>query len=94
MTSGYSCVLHMHTAVQEIEISEVNATYDKTLGKMLKASVLKNGEKGIVTIETDRNMCLEKFENVPILGRFTLRDENTTIAFGTIKKYVPTFKKK
>lgn len=32
---------------------------------------------------------LEKFENIPQLGRFTLRDEGKTIAVGRVLKYKP-----
>lgn len=34
-------------------------------------------------------MAMEKFENLPQLGRFTLRDEGRTIAVGKITKYKP-----
>ena len=37
-------------------------------------------------IQVEKPICVEKFENVPQLGRFTLRDEGRTIAIGKIVK--------
>ena len=34
-------------------------------------------------------LAIEKFETIPQLGRFTLRDEGRTIAAGKILKYKP-----
>lgn len=56
---------------------------------MVKTPLLKSGDKGIVKIKTNSMVCLEKFDNIPYLGRFTLRDENMTIAYGTVRKYKP-----
>lgn len=40
----------------------------------------------IARIEVEKQICVELFENVPQLGRFTLRDEGRTIAIGKIVK--------
>lgn len=45
----------------------------------------------MIKMHSDSLLCIEKFEEVPYLGRFTLRDENSTIAYGTIKKFRPAF---
>lgn len=37
-------------------------------------------------IQVEKLICVEKFENVPQLGRFTLRDEGRTIAIGKIER--------
>ncbi len=34
-------------------------------------------------------LCLEKFEKLDHLGRFTLRDEERTIGFGKVMKIKP-----
>lgn len=34
--------------------------------------------------QVDRSMCMEKFDDMPHLGRFTLRTEGKTIAIGKI----------
>ncbi len=35
-------------------------------------------------IKLNRTVCMEAFEDVPMLGRFTLRDEGKTIAIGQV----------
>lgn len=40
----------------------------------------------IARISTERSICVEKFDVVPQMGRFTLRDEGKTIAIGKIVK--------
>jgi len=34
-------------------------------------------------------MAIEKFESIPSMGRFTLRDEGKTICIGRVLKYKP-----
>jgi peptide chain release factor subunit 3 len=34
-------------------------------------------------------MAIEKFETIPQMGRFTLRDEGKTICIGRVLKYKP-----
>lgn len=59
---------------------------------MVKAPILKSGDKGIVKISCDNLLCLEKLEKLPYLARFALRDDNLTIAYGHIMKYKPVKK--
>ena len=40
-------------------------------------------------ISVDKNICIEKFDTLASMGRFTLRDEGRTIAVGRILKYKP-----
>ncbi len=46
----------------------------------------------IVRIEVEKPICVELFDNVPQLGRFTLRDEGRTIAIGKIVKLPKSLK--
>ena len=46
------------------------------------AKFLKSGDQGKVVIKVPKPICLEKYEFMPNLGRFTLRDEGKTIGFG------------
>ena len=43
----------------------------------------------ICKIAPKNPLCLEKFETMAQLGRFTLRDEGKTIAVGKVLKYKP-----
>lgn len=42
--------------------------------------------KIIAVIETNEPVCVETYDDYPQLGRFTLRDQGTTIAIGKIVK--------
>jgi len=50
LSQGYTCVLHMHTSVQEIEIEEVEAVMDPESKKLTRVSFLKTGQTGVVKI--------------------------------------------
>jgi len=91
ISEGYSCIIHLHAFVHEIEISHVEAVINSDK-KKIKASFLKNNQEGIVKILCKKYMCIEKFAEFPSLGRFTLRDEGRTMGFGEILKVKPAFK--
>lgn len=46
----------------------------------------KTGMMVQALIETSAPICIEKFEDYKMLGRFTLRDEGKTIAIGKVVK--------
>ena len=56
-------------------MGKISGKIDKESGKLLKANFLKGGDKGVCQIKIEKPICLEKFEFMPSLGRFTLRDE-------------------
>ncbi|KAF9924749.1 translation termination factor GTPase eRF3 [Linnemannia zychae] len=86
--AGYTAVLHIHNAIEEISLSAMLHLIDKKTGRKSKKppQFLKKGQQGIVMIETTGPMCVETFADAPRLGRFTLRDEGKTIAIGKITK--------
>merc|ERR1711898_54026 len=76
MSCGYQAVLHMHTLVEEIVVSKINWVWDVKNKKKKKIGFLKKYEKAGIRIECKNPICVEKFEDNPIIGRFTLRDES------------------
>jgi len=86
-SAGYNAVFHAHTAEEECTVYEIAAELDKT-GKISKKNpaYAKAGATIICKIRLDRSICLEAYEKTMELGRFTLRDEGTTIAIGRVKK--------
>jgi len=73
-------------SLEEVFIKEILAEFDKEKQKK-SVKFLKSGSSGLVRIETRNNpVCCEKFDDMPQLGRFTLRDEEKTIATGIIKR--------
>lgn len=94
ISKGYSCIMHCHTFADDITIKdllsveEVNlasgAIETKEMPKFIKSFC-----KARVRISTKIPLAIEKFDVLPQLGRFTLRDEGRTIAVGKILKYKP-----
>uniref|UniRef100_A0A8R1DVQ6 Tr-type G domain-containing protein n=1 Tax=Caenorhabditis japonica TaxID=281687 RepID=A0A8R1DVQ6_CAEJA len=88
IASGYSCVLHIQSAVEEVSVRGVIATIDKKTGEKKRAKFVKQDEKCIMRLESPEPFVLEPFKEFPYLGRFTLRDEGKTIAIGKVLKVV------
>ncbi|MCP9260743.1 G1 to S phase transition 1 [Dirofilaria immitis] len=88
IASGYSCVLHIQSATEEVVVKAVICTIDKKTGNKVRARFVKQDEKCIMRLESSESFCLEAFKNFPQMGRFTLRDEGKTIAIGKVLKLV------
>jgi peptide chain release factor subunit 3 len=90
MCAGYSSIMHAHTTKEEVTITELLHKIDKKTRKKSKRppQFMKQGDVVIVKIESSRMTCLETFADYPQLGRFTLRDENRTVAVGKILKLI------
>lgn len=88
LTTGFSCVMHVHTAVEEVVFSQLLHKLEKgTNRKSKKAPAFaKKGMKIIAILETPSPVCVEEFAKTPQLGRFTLRDQGQTIAIGKVTK--------
>ncbi|KAL8278033.1 hypothetical protein RQP46_009493 [Phenoliferia psychrophenolica] len=86
--AGYSAVMHVHTAAEEVSITALLHYYDKKTGKKSRRppQFAKKGQKVIALLETAAPLCVERFADHPQLGRFTLRDEGKTIGIGKITK--------
>lgn len=85
-TVGYKGVLHIHTAVEECEISKMVCEIDPKTKEQKKSKFVKQGGICICRITVEKPICIEAFSDVPALGRFTLRDEGRTIAIGKVTK--------
>jgi len=85
---GYSCVLHIHAAIEEVSVKKVICTIDKKTNEKKRAGFVKQDEKCILRLESQEPFCLELFKDFPTMGRFTLRDEGRTIAIGKVVKIV------
>lgn len=88
IASGYSCVLHIQSAIEEVTVKMVICTIDKKTGAKVRARFVKQDEKCIMRLESAEAFCLEAFKDFPQMGRFTLRDEGRTIAIGKVLKVV------
>ncbi|GFZ47263.1 Eukaryotic peptide chain release factor GTP-binding subunit [Saitozyma sp. JCM 24511] len=90
ITGGFSCVLHVHTLSEEVTISALLHYFErKTRRKSKKPpQFAKTGMLVSALIETSAPICIEKFDDYRMLGRFTLRDEGRTIAIGKVTKLI------
>lgn len=86
MATGYTCIMHYHTTIEECTIT-IMAEIDKKTKEENKVKFIKSNTRAKVLIKTSNIICGEKFETYQTLGRLTLRDEGKTIAVGKILKY-------
>ena len=86
LAGGYRAVLHIHSIVEECEVIKLVAVIDAKTKEKKKAKFVKSGSICIARIAVDKPICIEAFDMVPQLGRFTLRDEGRTIAIGKVTR--------
>ncbi|XP_008845828.1 eukaryotic peptide chain release factor GTP-binding subunit ERF3B [Nannospalax galili] len=88
---GYNAVLHIHTCIEEVEITALISLVDKKSGEKSKTRprFVKQDQVCIARLRSAGTICLETFKDFPQMGRFTLRDEGKTIAVGKVLKLVP-----
>ena len=75
-------MLHVHSLVEECEITALLARIDMKTREKVKAKFVKSGAVCIARVAVEKPICVELFDQVPQLGRFTLRDEEDGAAGG------------
>ncbi|KAI0477317.1 hypothetical protein GGR56DRAFT_636763 [Xylariaceae sp. FL0804] len=97
LSAGFNCVLHVHSAVEEVTFAALlhKLKKDPKTGKSRKSKAppthAKRGDSIIARMEIiggSGSVCIERFEDYPQMGRFTLRDQGQTIAIGKITKLI------
>ncbi|KUJ23157.1 elongation factor Tu GTP binding domain-containing protein [Mollisia scopiformis] len=93
LSAGFNCVLHVHSAIEEVTFAALLHTLQKGTGRRSKKAPThaKRGDSIIARMEViggAGSVCVERFEDYPQLGRFTLRDQGQTIAIGKITKLI------
>lgn len=88
LSNGFSCVMHVHTLIEEVTFVKLLHKFKKGTNKVSKEppAFAKKGMKIVALLETNEPVCVERYADYPQLGRFTLRDQGTTIAIGKITK--------
>ena len=96
LSRGSTCMMHIHTYHDEVEIKDIiKAVETNEKGEQVtknKPQYTRSHTKITCRIVPKTPVCLEKFENISFMGRFTLRDEGKTIAVGRVTKYKPMVK--
>ncbi|KAL8869699.1 MAG: hypothetical protein Q9174_004076 [Haloplaca sp. 1 TL-2023] len=93
LSAGFNCVLHVHSAIEEVTFSALLHKLEKGTGrKSKKAPAFGRQGMAIIArlevISAAGKVCVETYETLPQLGRFTLRDQGQTIAIGKITKLI------
>lgn len=83
---GYSAVLHVHAAIEEVKMTKIHYLIDKKTGEKAKTKFAKTDQLVAVRLESlGRSLCVDKFTEFDgRLSRFTLRDEGKTVAMGKV----------
>jgi peptide chain release factor subunit 3 len=80
LSAGFNCVLHVHAAIEEVTFAALLHRLQKGTNRKSKVppTHAKKGESIIARLEVTGgagSVCVERFEDWPQLGRFTLRDQ-------------------
>lgn len=80
LTAGFNCVMHVHSAIEEVTFASLLHKLEKDTGRKSKKPppFASKGQTIIARLETISGtgaVCLERFEDYNQLGRFTLRDQ-------------------
>ena len=86
-TSGYDCVMHLHTTEVEVTCVTLLSVVDEK-GVETNKRFARQGESCVARMITPLTTCMDTIKNNAALGRVTLRDEGRTIAIGEVIKLI------
>jgi elongation factor 1-alpha len=91
IASGYTPVIHIHTASIACRITEITAKIDPRTGKEVEKNpqFLKQGDFAIVKFKPIKPLVAEKYADFPPLGRFAMRDMGKTVGIGQVLDVKP-----
>ena len=80
LTSGFNCVLHVHSAIEEVTFAALLHKLQKGTNRKSKnpPTHAKKGDSIIARMHVTGgagSVCVERFEDYAQMGRFTLRDQ-------------------
>jgi elongation factor 1-alpha len=83
---NYTPVFHAHTVQFAGKFEEIIEKKDPKTGQTLQKNpeFIKTGDVAIVKIRPLKPVCLEKYSDIPPLGRFAIRDMGMTVAAGIV----------
>ncbi len=90
IAQGYTPVIHAHTAQVAAKFVELMKKLDQKTGAVIEDNpkFLKKNESAIVKFKPIKKLCIEKYEEIPEMGRFAIRDMGRTVAVGIVKDIV------
>lgn len=86
LSAGFNCVLHIHSAIEEVTFAALLHHLEKGTGRKSKKPPPfgKQGQSLIARLEVIGGagaVCVEKYEDYAQMGRFTLRDQVSSSPF-------------
>lgn len=79
LSAGFNCVMHVHAAIEEVTFADLLHKLEKGTGRKSKRKppFAQRGMSIIARLEIlgAAAVCVERFEDYPQMGRFTLRDQ-------------------
>ena len=90
VSSGSKAHVHRNRADRVMPHQSLLHYYDKKTKRKSKKppQFAKQGMLVSVLIEATAPICIERYEDYKMLGRFTLRDEGKTVAIGKVTKLI------
>ncbi|MDD5502958.1 MAG: translation elongation factor EF-1 subunit alpha [Candidatus Thermoplasmatota archaeon] len=84
IAAGYTPVFHAHTAQVACTFEQILRKMDPKTGQVAEEnpSFIKAGDVAIIKMRPTRPMVIEKVKEIPMLGRFAIRDMGQTVAAG------------
>jgi elongation factor 1-alpha len=91
IAQGYTPVVHAHTAQVASKFVEISKKLDQKTGAVIEDNpkFIKRNEAAIVKLQPIKKLCIEKYTEIPEMGRFAVRDMGRTIAVGIVKEIEP-----
>lgn len=85
LSAGFNCVLHVHAAIEEVTFAALLHKLQKGTNRKSKVppTHAKRGDSIIARMQVTGgagSVCIERFEDYPQMGRFTLRDQVRFVA--------------
>ncbi|OYT28036.1 MAG: translation elongation factor EF-1 subunit alpha [Thermofilum sp. ex4484_82] len=86
IAAGYTPVLHIHTATVPVRFVALEKKLDPRTGSAVEENpaFIKQGDAAIVRLKPLKYVVIEKYSELPQLGRFAIRDSGRTVAAGTV----------
>ncbi|MCD6357299.1 MAG: translation elongation factor EF-1 subunit alpha [Thermoprotei archaeon] len=86
IAAGYTPVLHVHTATVPVRFVAIEKKLDPRTGATVEEnpSFIKQGDAAVVRFKPLKPVVIEKYSEIPQLGRFAVRDSGRTIAAGVV----------
>lgn len=84
-TVGFSAMFQIHNALEECTVEQILGVLDRRTKKFVKSKPFcKVGDIVQCRITLGNPVCLDLFNSLPAIGRFTLRVGTVSVAFGKV----------